>query len=79
MTRLVREIFTQICKKLLFLISIVLVWTNGFAQDSTIPGEVSTPYPTIINLAVEWNIHGDENQDGIVTVKDLPLYGPRAL
>ena len=40
-----------------------------FAQDHTIPGEVTTPYPTIINLAVEWKIQGDNNQNGIVTVQ----------
>src|SRR6476660_8430845 len=39
-----------------------------FAQEYTIPGDVTTPYPTIINLAVEWNIRGDTNQNGIVTV-----------
>jgi len=64
-----REGFTQIYERVLFLISIVLLGTNGFAQDSTIPGELTTPYPTMINLAVEWNIQGDENQDGIVTVQ----------
>ena len=64
-----RERFTQIFERVLFLISIVLLGTNGFAQDSTISGELTTPYPTMINLAVEWNIQGDENQDGIVTVQ----------
>ena len=40
-----------------------------FAQDKTIPGEVASPYPTLINLAVEWNIQGDDNQNGVVTVQ----------
>ncbi len=31
--------------------------------------EVLTPYPTIINLAVEWFIEGDDNLNGIVTVQ----------
>lgn len=26
-------------------------------------------YPTIINLVVEWNIQGDNNQNGIVTAQ----------
>ena len=39
------------------------------AQDYTIPGEVGTPYPTILNLAIEWFIEGDENQNGKVTVR----------
>jgi len=67
--RLERDIYKQIYGMVLFFISFVLIGTNGFAQDRTIPGEVSTPYPTIINLAVEWNIQGDENLDGIVTVQ----------
>lgn len=39
------------------------------AQDKTIPGEVQTPYPTVLNLAIEWFIEGDENQNGKVSVK----------
>ena len=39
------------------------------SQDHTIPGEVVTPYPTVINLAVEWYIQGDDNNNGVVTVK----------
>ncbi len=45
---------------------------EGISQKSmneTIPGEISTPYPTIHNLAVEWFIRGDENQNGVVTVQ----------
>ncbi|MBL7761863.1 MAG: hypothetical protein JNL23_00425, partial [Chitinophagaceae bacterium] len=42
---------------------------NAVAQSETIPGEVSSPYPTIINLAIEWKIKGDDNQNGIVSVK----------
>lgn len=52
-----------------FLTIILFLSTNTIAQDYTIPGEVTTPYPTIINLAVEWNIQGDDNQNGIVTVQ----------
>lgn len=39
------------------------------AEDATIPGEVSAPYPTITNLAVEWKIQGDDNLDGVVRVR----------
>ena len=39
------------------------------AQNQTIPGEITTPYPTLINLAIVWNIQGDDNQNGIVNVK----------
>ena len=55
---------------------IVLVFTTIFsgtlsciAQNKTIPGEIITPYPTLINLAIEWKITGDDNQNGIVNVK----------
>ena len=39
------------------------------ALNATLPGEVTTPYPTITNLAVEWFIQGDDNLNGVVTVE----------
>lgn len=42
---------------------------NAVAQNATIPEAITTPYPTIINLAIEWKILGDDNQNGIVNVK----------
>jgi len=39
------------------------------AQNATIAGEVSAPYPTLVNLAVEWKIAGDENLNGVVRVR----------
>lgn len=36
--------------------------------NATIPGVVSSPYPTLHNLAVEWLIDGDENKDCSVSV-----------
>ncbi len=36
------------------------------AGNSTVPGEISTPYPTIVNLSVEWRIEGDDNENGQV-------------
>jgi len=41
----------------------------GIAQNNTIPGAVTSPYPTFINLAVEWTIQGDDNLNGTVTVQ----------
>ena len=38
-------------------------------SDATVPGEVSVPYPTITNLAVEWHIQGDANLNGEVRVR----------
>ena len=54
---------------LLYFFTIFLCTIKTVAQNETIAGEVSTPYPTIINLAVEWKIKGDDNQNGIVYVK----------
>ena len=42
---------------------------QALAQNETIPGEITTPYPTIINLAIEWKIQGDDNQNGIVSIR----------
>lgn len=39
------------------------------AQNETIAGEVTVPYPTIHNLAIEWTIKGDDNLNGIVSIK----------
>jgi len=39
------------------------------AENATVPGEVTTPYPTIIHLASEWMIEGDDNLNGVVTVR----------
>ncbi len=48
------------------LAAICLIAATSFAMDKTIPGEVTTPYPTITNLAVEWHIEGDDDEDGQV-------------
>ena len=53
---------------------ILIVLVSGFclpalAQDATIPGEVTTPYPTITNLAVEWLINGDDNLNCVAKVE----------
>jgi len=55
----------------LFAFLICIFWTNAqsVAQDSTAAGAIITPYPTLVNLAVEWQIQGDDNLNGIVNVK----------
>lgn len=50
------------------------VWTAllsllMLAENSTTPGEIRTPYPTVTNIAVEWMIQGDDNLNGVVMVK----------
>ncbi len=53
----------------------VLILILGFSllspsrsENATIPGDISTPYPTITCLAVEWLIAGDDNENGKVEV-----------
>lgn len=39
------------------------------AADATVPGEVRVPYPTILNLSIDWLIEGDDNLNGRVEVE----------
>ena len=50
---------------------VVLTLSSGAAADdnATVPGDVTTPHPTILNLAVEWKIAGDANLNGTVSVR----------
>jgi hypothetical protein len=57
-----------ICKISFLLVYILFTWTGIQAQDHTIPGEITTPFPTLKNLAVEWDIQGDDNLNGRVEV-----------
>jgi hypothetical protein len=52
-------------------IIVLLLATASFAlaQDSVTPGTLSSPYPTIINLAVVWEITGDNNLNATATVR----------
>jgi len=40
-----------------------------FGQNKTVPGQLKLLYPTIENLAVEWEITGDDNLNGTVIVQ----------
>jgi len=52
-----------------FLLASIFYTGNGIqAQDHSIPGEINTLFPTVKNLAVEWNIEGDDNLNGRVEV-----------
>ena len=42
---------------------------DGALPDGTIAGEITTPYPTLQNLTVEWAIEGDDDLDGVVRVR----------
>jgi hypothetical protein len=48
---------------------LALVSYHAIAENATIPGEITTPYPTVTNLAVEWKIKGDDNLNGVVAVR----------
>lgn len=39
------------------------------AADATIAGAITTPHPTLENLSVEWAITGDDDADGVVSVR----------
>jgi hypothetical protein len=41
----------------------------ALALAATVAGEISAPYPTFTNLAVEWKIEGDDNRNGVVRVR----------
>ncbi len=43
--------------------------TTALASDATTPGKVTTPFPTISNLAVEWQIDGDDDLDATCEVR----------
>jgi hypothetical protein len=51
------------------LIAFVGLVGSAHAADATVPGEVTTPYPTLINLGIEWQIEGDDNENGRVAVR----------
>ena len=47
----------------------LLIASRLHAADSTTPGEVATPFPTITNLAIEWRIEGDDDLDAVCELK----------
>ena len=51
-----------------FLIMGFALIAHGQSEDATFPGKITTPYPTLTCLAIEWEIVGDDDQDGIVKV-----------
>jgi Right handed beta helix region len=48
---------------------LALLSTVPADENATVSGEVSTPHPTILNLAIEWRIAGDANLNGTVSVR----------
>jgi len=54
-------------------VALALGASHALAENATVPGEVTTPHPTIIHLAVEWRIEGDDNLNSVVTVRYRPV------
>ncbi len=52
----------------LIFVFVIFSLNTGYSQAKTIPGKVTVLYPTLINLAVEWEIQGDANLNGVVNV-----------
>ena len=61
--------YLQTLQRLFSLLFLMLAGIHSYGQDKTIPGQVQSPYPTIINLAVDWFIEGDDNLNGEVKVQ----------
>ena len=61
-------------KAISFLVSTLILGSSlsARAQDATTAGSVTTPYPTLENLSVEWSIDGDDDLDSEVTVRYRP-------
>ncbi|MBM4039903.1 MAG: right-handed parallel beta-helix repeat-containing protein [Planctomycetes bacterium] len=59
--------------RLVVALALTFVAALARAEDATRPGEVTTPYPTLIHLAVEWHIEGDDNLNGVVSVRFRPI------
>ena len=55
--------------KTLAILLLSLMAVSLQAADRTTPREIETPYPTLTNLAVEWQIDGDDNLDATCEVK----------
>ena len=48
---------------------VVVAVATAWPQNATVPGVPISPHPTLIHLAVEWPIQGDDNLNGVVAVR----------
>ncbi|MCW8132316.1 MAG: right-handed parallel beta-helix repeat-containing protein [Planctomycetota bacterium] len=56
-------------RTLAMLSALLLAASAARAENATTPGEVTTPFPTIVHLAVEWKIAGDDNENAACAVR----------
>jgi len=57
-------------KTVIFILACFLLFPGKLlAANSTTAGTPFSPYPTIHNLSIEWPITGDDNNNGVVTVR----------
>lgn len=54
---------------LLLLILLGSLPLTAHAQTASTPGAITTPYPTLENLSLEWAVSGDSNANGLVNVR----------
>lgn len=59
----------QMAKMHLIVAVFLLIKVCVFSQNTTTPGAISTPYPTIANIGIEWLIQGDANYNAVCSVK----------
>ncbi len=50
-------------------VAMLLVAAPAAAQDGSTPGTPTSPFPTFINLSVDWPLGGDDDEDGVVTLR----------
>ncbi|MEZ4444119.1 MAG: right-handed parallel beta-helix repeat-containing protein [Polyangiaceae bacterium] len=48
---------------------LLLVSLEARAQDASAPGTPSSPHPTFTNLSIDWPLGGDDDADGVVTLR----------
>jgi len=61
--------FKQILPIIILSVAGFLAPSEVLAANNTTAGTPVSPYPTLINLSIEWPISGDSNNNGLVTVR----------
>jgi hypothetical protein len=51
------------------LVASLLATVSVRAQDAVVPGELTSPYPTLIHLSIQWLIKGDANANAAAAVE----------